>query len=98
MEKYSCLDIMVPVAHLHREMNGEFFPRMHEIPLPPSYPMNDFIPHYRRNIPRVIPYEQQIEGDDDQEEPDTFFVNMKIDSGEEEQPETRLINLFIRTK
>ena len=88
-----CLDIMVPSSRLHREMNGQFFPQINEIPVPPNYPLNDIIPHYRRDIPRVISYQQQIEHD---EEPETVFVDMKIDS--EEQPETQLINLFINTK
>ena len=71
----------------------QFSPRRNVIPDVASTPMNEILPHYRRNIKYIIPHEKQLEHDDD-EEPETVFVDMRIDSDEE----THVVNLFIDTK
>lgn len=65
---------------------------MNVIPDVESTPMNEFIPHYRQNMKYAVPHEKQLE-QDDYEQPETVFVDLKIDSSE-----THYVNLFIDTK
>ena len=79
-------------------MNNNNIPsRLNAIPDAQSTPMNEIIPHYRRNIKYVIPHERQLEYDDD-EEPETVFIDMKIDADDDQADETVVVNLFIDTK
>jgi hypothetical protein len=79
------LDIMVASSRLHRGPE-RLYHRINSIPDIRNIPPDNFIPHYRREIVNAIPSEND-------EEPETFLVNMKIDS--DEQSDTQYVNLYI---
>ncbi len=79
---------MVASSHLHRGAD-RLRHRINSIPDVINFPSNDFIPHFRRDNSYPIPREEE-------EEPETVYVNMKVDS--EEELETKYVNLFIDAK
>ncbi len=78
---------MVASSRLHREI-GRFRPGINSIPEMINPPSNNFIPYFKRatNFAVAAP----------EEEPETVYINMKVDS--EEEPETKYVNLVIDTK
>jgi hypothetical protein len=79
---------MVASSRLHRGAD-QFYQRFNSIPNVMRYPSNNFIPYFQRNQNYAI-----------EPEPETVYVNMKIESAEEPEaqyvePETEYVNLFI---
>ena len=84
------LDIMVASSRLHRGAD-RLYHRVNSIPDVRAIPSNHFIPHFRRHINHPIPRNEQ-----ENDEPETVLVNLKVDS--DEQPQTKYVNLYIDTK
>ena len=79
---------MVESSRLHRGAE-QLRHRMNSIPDIRNVPPENYIPHYRREVADSASLEDV---------PETFIVNLNIDSQEEEEePETKVINLIIDT-
>jgi hypothetical protein len=76
---------MVASTRLHRGADG-LRHRINSIPDNVKFPDDDFVPQLKRNN-YAVPSEE--------EEPETVYVDMNIDSGEES--ETKYVNLIIDT-
>lgn len=81
---------MVPSSYLHRGAD-RLRQRYNSIPNIQRFPPNNYVPYYPRNRNNAIP--RQVV---DEEEPETVFVNLKVDS--EEVPETKYVNLYISAR
>ncbi len=75
---------MVASSRLHRQ--ADRFHHFNSIPNIRNFPSDNFAPQYKPNYNYRVAREEE-------EEPETVYIDMKVDS--EEELETQYVNLFI---